>query len=251
METVTHWYEVYSPIIGDPQLPQSRMFDRNMWYTGISSNPVLSLKAHNVDLKNKLGFICNVVSVKNAAEIKQAVMSLSYFEHCSEDKSDHICEEQAHTYLYSFLVKEDSVFEIDASGFAPLKYMPQSPAEFFIYQSDGSRKKKSVQSEERDSYPEVVEKILGRCRKGGVEKLIVRSPRYHKLLLCKFEDGGCGFDVYFDPKGAAGGFVQRLELAENVEDPWGLLSEIVMCALTNDDIYRKVRWRSVRMEIEL
>ena len=209
----------------------------------------MSLKAHNVDLKNKLGFICNVVSVKNAAEIKQAIMSLSYFEHCSEDTSDYICEEQPHTYLYSFLVKEDSVFKIDTSGFAPLKYMPQSPAEFYLYPANDTRKKKSVGSEDRDSYPEVVENILKRCKKGGIEKLIVRTPRYHKLLMCRFEDGG--FEVYFDPKSAAGGFVQCLELRDDAVDTWGILYEIILCALKNDDYYRKVRWRSVRMDIEI
>ena len=249
LEAVTHWYEFYSPIIGDPLLPQSHLFEKKLWFTGISSNPVMSLKAHNVDVKNKLDFICNVVSVKNAAEIKQAVLSLSYFEHCSEDESDYIFEDQPHTYMYSFLVKDESVFRIDTSGFTPLKYMPQSPAEFYIYFKDGAKKKKSVSSEDRDTYPEVIENILNRCKKGTIEKIIIRSPRYHRLLLCKFEDGA--FDVYFDPKNISGGFVQRLELRSNTEDPWGVLVEIIMCFLKNDDNYKKVKWRSSRLDIEI
>lgn len=251
LESVTHWYEFYSPIIGDPLLPQSHLFEKNLWFTGISSNPVMSLKAHNVDVKNKLAFICNVVSVKNAAEIKQAVLSLSYFEHCFEDTSDYIFEGQAHTYMYSFLVKEDSVFGIDTSGFTPLKYMPQSPAEFYIYPigDKKKKKKKTVDSEERDSYPEVVANILNRCKKGNIEKLIIRSPRYHRIMLCKFENGA--FDVYFDPKNTTGGFVQRLELRGGTEDPWVVLAEIILCFLKNDDNYKKVKWRSCRLDIEI
>lgn len=249
LESVTHWYEYYSPIIGDPLLPQSHMFENRLWYTGISSNPVMSLKAHNVDIKNKLEFICNVVSVKNAAEIKQAVLSLNYFEHCSEDTSDFIFEDQPHTYMYSFVVKENSVFKIDTSGFTPLKYMPQSPAEFYIYFNDGAKKKKIIGSEERDSYPEAVDIILKRCQKGNIEKIIVKSPRYHRLLLCKFENGS--FDVFFDPKNTSGGFVQRLELRADTEDPWGVLADIILCFLKNDDNYKKVKWRSDRLNIEI
>lgn len=249
LESVTHWYEYYSPIIGNPTLAQSHMFEKNLWFTGISSNPVMSLKAHNVDLKNRLEFICSVVSVKNADEIKQAVLSLSYFEHCCEDQSDYIYEDQPHTYMYSFLVKEDSVFKIDTSGFTPLKYMPQSPAEFYIYPTGGTRKRKLVASEDRDSYPQVIGDLLRRCKKGGIDKLIIRSPRYHRIMLCSFEDGK--FDVYFDPKNVAGGFVQRLALPETAEDPWGTLVDIILCFLKNDDNYKKVKWKSFRLEIEI
>lgn len=249
LESVTHWYENYSPVIGDPHLPQSHMFEKNLWFTGISSNPVMSLKAHNVDLKKKFDFICSVVSVKNAAEIKQAVLSLNFFEHCSEDSSDYIYEDQPHTYMYSFLVKEDSIFKISTDGFTPLKYMPQSPAEFYVYPTSGTRKKKLVGSEDRDSYPQVVSDLLNRCRRGGIDKLIIRSPRYHRVMMCSFENGK--FDVFYDPKTVAGGFVQRLELRENTEDPWGTLVDIILCFLKNDDNYKKVKWRSQRMDIEI
>lgn len=249
LESVTHWYEYYSPIIGDPNLPQSHMFEKNLWFTGISSNPVMSLRAHNVDLKNKMEFICSVVSVKNAAEIKQAVLSLSYFEHCSENMSDYIYEDQPHTYMYSFLVKGDSVFKIDTADFTPLKYMPQSPAEFYIYPFGGTRKKKFVSSENRDSYPQVVSQLLNRCKKGDIDKIIIRSPRYHRVMQCSFENGN--FDVYFDPKNISGGFVQRLELRGGTEDLWGTLIDIILCFLKNDDNYRKVKWRSFRLEIEI
>lgn len=249
LESVTHWYEYYSPIIGDPRFPQSHMFDGNLWFTGISSNPVMSLKAHNVDIKNKLGFICSVVSVKNAAEIKQAVLSLSYFEHCSEDLSDYIYEDQPHTYMYSFLVKEDSVFKISTEGFTPLKYMPARPAEFYIYPTGGARKKKLVGSEERDTYPDVVSHLLNRCKRGGVDKLIIRSPRYHKVMLCTFHVDS--FDVYFDPKTASGGVVQRLELRGNEIDPWETLSEIILHFLKEDDNLKKVKWRSDRLDIKI
>lgn len=249
LESVTHWYEYYSPVIGDPSLPQSHMFDKNLWFTGISSNPVMSLKAHNVDLKNKLEFICTVVSVKNAAEIKLAVMSLSYFDHCSENSSDYIYTGQQHTYMYSFLVKEDSVFKISTEGFTPLKYMPASPAEFYIYPSNGTRKKKIVSSENRDNYPQVIADLLRRCRKGGIDKIILRSPRYHRVMLVSFDNGQ--FDVYYDPKTAVGGFVQRLALREGTEDPWGTLEDIILCFLKNDDNYKKVKWKSYHLEIEI
>lgn len=249
LESVTHWYENYSPVIGDPRLAQSHMFDGNLWFTGLSSNPVMSLKAHNVDLKKNLEFICTVVSVKNAAEIKQAVLSLSYFDHCSEDSSDFVYDGQLHTYMYSFLVKGDSVFKISTEGFTPLKYMPASPAEFYIYPTGGTRKKKSVSSEERDTCPEVVQKLIKRSRRGDVDKIIIRSPRYHKLLLCVFHDDT--FDVYFDPGTSKGGFVQRLELRGTEPDPWQTLSEIILYFLKEDDSLKKVKWRADRMEIRI
>ncbi len=99
----------------------------------------------------------------------------------------------------------------------------------------------------RDTYPEVVSKLIKRSRKGGVDKIIIRSPRYHKVLMCTFHDDT--FDVYFDPRTSKGGFVQRLELRGTEPDPWETLSEIMLYFLKEDDNLKKVKWKGDRLDI--
>ena len=131
------------------------IFRDNLWYTGISSNPLLSLPAHGVDLNRNDKFACWVISVKFARELKAEALTLDQFQHISDDASDYIAEEQSYTYLYNFLVEEGNIFSIDVTDFTPLKYIPGRPAQVFAWHPDGSRTSQTIETKDWDSYPEI------------------------------------------------------------------------------------------------
>ncbi len=91
----------------------------NLWYTGISSNPLLSLAAHGVDPGQSNQFVCWVIPVKYARELKAEALALEQFQHVTDGASDYIAEEQPYTYLYNFQVAEATVLSIDTAGFTP------------------------------------------------------------------------------------------------------------------------------------
>lgn len=70
------------------------VFQDHVWYTGISSNPLLSLAAHSVDINQSSKFVCWVIPVKFARELKAEVLTLPQFRHITDDASDYLTEEQ-------------------------------------------------------------------------------------------------------------------------------------------------------------
>lgn len=48
----------------------------SLWYTGISSDPVSSLAAHGVNISQTDRFVCWVIPVKFARELKAQALSL-------------------------------------------------------------------------------------------------------------------------------------------------------------------------------
>lgn len=69
------------------------LFQDNLWYTGISSNPILSLAAHGVDTAQFDRFACWVIPVKFARELKAAALALEQFQHAFDDASDYVAGE--------------------------------------------------------------------------------------------------------------------------------------------------------------
>ncbi len=134
----------------------------SLWYTGISSDPVSSLAAHGVDVSQTDRFVCWVIPVKFARELKAQALSLGQFRHAADDASDYIAPELPYTYLYNFLVEKGSVLSICSDGFSPMKYLPGRPAQVFVWRGDGSRVSWDIPTKDRDSYPEVLGDLLER-----------------------------------------------------------------------------------------
>ena len=135
----------------------------SLWYTGISSDPVSSLAAHGVDVSQTDRFVCWVIPVKFARELKAQALSLGQFRHAADDASDYIAPELPYTYLYNFLVEKGSVLSICPDGFSPMKYLPGRPAQVFVWRGDGSRVSWDIPTKDRDSYPEVLGDQIGRA----------------------------------------------------------------------------------------
>jgi len=222
------------------------MFHDNLWFTGVSSNPLLSLAAHGVDLADPYSYFCWVIPVQYAAELKAAALELDFFRHISEDASDYIAPEQPYTYLYNYRAEKGAKPLIDTAGFTPLKYLPGRPAQIFQWDREGNRRSRRIETQERDSYPEVVAGLLEKAKAGEIVRLLLRSPE-GKIMQCDFRDGGC--DLFFDARTSQSGYVYRYLPEEGLEGDWERLSDILLYLLRNNGKLKKTKWKYIKKEL--
>lgn len=222
------------------------VFQNHEWYTGISSNPLLSLAAHGVDMNQSSKFACWVIPVKFARELKAEALTLPQFRHITDDASDYLTEEQPYTYLYNFLVEKGSVLSIDPEGFTPLKYIPDRPAQFFAWCTDESCTSQNIETKDRDSYPEVLHGFLEKAQAGEITRLLLRCQGC-TLMQCDF--GKDGYDLYFDAGTSQSGYVYRYLPEESREGDWELLFEILLYFLQFYKKQRGTKWKYIRKEL--
>lgn len=215
----------------------------SLWYTGISSDPVSSLAAHGVDVSQTDRFVCWVIPVKFARELKAQALSLDQFQHADDDASDYIAPELPYTYLYNFLVEKGSVLSICPDGFSPMKYLPGRPAQVFVWRGDGSRVSWDIPTKDRDSYPEVLGDLLEKARAGEVVRLLLRCQGA-TIVQCDFREGG--WDLYFDARTSQSGYVYRYLPEEGQEGDWEALHDILLDFLRSYKKKRGTKWRYLR-----
>lgn len=220
------------------------VFWNNLWFTGVSSNPLLSLPAHRVDPKQSGKFFCMVIPVKYAKELKDEVLAMEQFQHCSDDASDYIAEEQPYTFLYSFLVEEDSVLSIAPSGFTPLKYIPGTPAQVFVWYTNGSRKSWRIETKDRDSYPEVLERLVQQARDGEIARLLLKCSD-NTIMQCDVRESG-GYDLLYDARTSQSGYVYRYLPEEGREEDWETLYDLLLYFLQFYKKRRGTKWKYVK-----
>lgn len=224
------------------------LFRDNLWYTGISSNPLLSLSAHGIDLNQNNKFVCWVIPVKFARELKAEALTLDQFQHVTNDASDYIAEEQPYTYLYNFLVEKESIFSIDPTGFTPLKYIPYRPAQVFAWHPDGSRTSRNIETKDWDSYPEILRDLLEKAQAGEITRLLLRCQA-GKIMQCDFRADGC--DLYFDACTSQSGYVYWYRPGEGQERDWQLLYDILLYFLRFYKKQKGTKWKYVQKELTL
>lgn len=215
----------------------------NLYFTGISSNPLMSLAAHGVDLGKSNTFVCSVIPVKYARELKAEVLAMKHFAHDFDDASDYIAEEQPYTYLYSFLVEKGSVRSIDTSGFSPLKYIPSRPAQIFVWHTDGSRDSRTIETKDRDSYPEILKDLLETARTGKIARILLKCQE-STVMQCDFREGGYG--ILFDAQTSQSGYVYRYLPEKGRETDWNLLYDILLHFLRFYKKQRGTKWKYVQ-----
>lgn len=215
----------------------------NLRYTGVSSNPILSLAAHGVDTAQFDRFVCWVIPVKFARELKAAALALDQFQQVSDDASDYIAEEQPYTYFYSFLTEKGSVLSIDTAGFTPLKYIPGRPAQVFAWMPDGSRTSQNIETKDRDGYPEILTDLLAKAEAGEITRLLLRCQQA-TIMQCDFEDGR--FDLYFDARTSQSGYVYRYLPEEGKAGDWQALYDILLYFLRFYKKPRGTKWKYLR-----
>lgn len=217
-----------------------------LWYTGISSAPLSSLAAHRVDTSQSDRFVGWVIPTKFSHELKAEVLSLGLFQHATNDSNDYIAEELPYTYLYNFLVEKGHVLSIDSTGFSPMRYFPQRPAQVFVWRADGSRTSWDIETKDRDSYPEVIADLLGKARTGDAVRLLLRCQGA-TIMQCDFREGD--WDLYFDARTSQSGYVHRYLPEEGREGDWEELHSILLDFLRCYKKKKGTKWKYVRKEL--
>ncbi len=215
----------------------------NLWYTGISSNPILSLAAHGVDTAQFDRFVCWVIPVKFSRELKAAALALEQFQHAFDDASDYVAGELPYTYLYNFLVEKGSALSIDPAGFTPLRYIPGRPAQVFAWGPDGSRTAQNIETKDRDDYPEILAGLLEKARAGEVTRLLLRCQQA-TIMQCDFKEGH--FDLYFDARTSQSGYVYRYLPEEDKTEDWQALYDILLYFMRFYKKPRGTKWKYLR-----
>ena len=184
------WHcEGYSPrrlsdqlLKNSPLMRGLLLFHDNLWFTGVSSNPLLSLAAHGVDLAEHKTYLCWVIPTQYAAELKAEALALDFFRHAWEDASDYIAPEQPYTYLYHYLVEKGRTPLIDTTGFTPLKYIPGRPVQIFWWDQGGNRSSMRIETQDRDRYPEVLDRLQKYQVTGTVERVTRSAPQVYPAI---------------------------------------------------------------------
>ena len=190
------------------------LFHDNLWFTGVSSNPLLSLAAHGVDLAEHKTYLCWVIPTQYAAELKAEALALDFFRHAWEDASDYIAPEQPYTYLYHYLVEKGRTPLIDTAGFTPLKYIPGRPVQIFWWDP--------------------------------TTRLLLRGTE-GKILQCDFREGG--YDLFFDARTSQSGYVYRYLPEEGQEGDWERLYGLLLYFLEKNGKQKGTKWRYVKKEL--
>lgn len=236
----------YNRLKYDPTWKTLPVLQDNLWFTGISSNPLLSLAAHGVDLSAHNTYACWVIPVKFARELKAEALTLEQFQHVSDDASDYISEELPYTYLYNFLAEKGTVSHIDTAGFTPLKYIPGRPAQVFAWSLDGPRTSRNIETKDRDSYPEILSDLLGKAREGTLARLLLRCQEA-TIMQVDFREGG--YDLYYDARTSQSGYVYRYLPEEGAEGDPDRLYEILLYFLRFYKKQRGTKWKYIRKEL--
>ncbi len=248
------WHcEGYSPrrlsdqlLKNSPLMRGLLLFHDNLWFTGVSSNPLLSLAAHGVDLAEHKTYLCWVIPTQYAAELKAEALALDFFRHAWEDASDYIAPEQPYTYLYHYLVEKGRTPLIDTTGFTPLKYIPGRPVQIFWWDQGGNRSSMRIETQDRDSYPEVLERLLAEAKAGRTTRLLLRGTE-GKILQCDFREGG--YDLFFDARTSQSGYVYRYLPGEGQEGDWERLYGLLLYFLEKNGKQKGSKWRYVKKEL--
>lgn len=251
--TVASRYESYSPKKFSPELVKNSpgirrllLFHDNLWFTGVSSNPLLSLAAHGIDLSENQRYFCFVIPAQYAPELKAEVLTLDFFRHITEDASDYIAPEQPYTYLYNYLVEKGTTPRIDTAGFTPLKYIPERPAQIFRWDREGRRHAMRIETRDRDSYPEVLTRLLEEAKAGQTALLLLRCAKA-TIMQCDFREDG--YDLFFDARTSQSGYVYRYLPEEGRAGDWERLYDILLCFLEKGIKLKKTKWNYVKKEL--
>lgn len=143
-------------------------------------------------------------------------------------------------------LQKSSALSIDPTGFTPLKYIPDRPAQFFAWRTDGSCISQNIETKDRDSYLEVLHGFLEKAQTGEITRLLLRC-QWGTLMQCDF--GKDGYDLYFDACTSQSGYVYQYLPQESCEGDWELLCEILLYFLWFYKKQRGTKWKYVRKEL--
>lgn len=199
-------YDFNTPDMILNQIRRFAYFKSGTWYVGITANPVMSLKAHGIDIyKGGFGFDCWDIPFKDAETCKEAILGMEGYKLVTDRESDYVDDTYPNMYVYLYSVRWMTRQRIDPSGFTPLKKMPSPP--IVVKYIDRNEKETLVRfddSFDRAACERLLEDIRIRYMEGQLHGLVVRhrSMQYMELQFGE----GCAVISYDSNTSQAGAF---------------------------------------------
>lgn len=180
-------------------------FRSGTWYVGITANPVMSLKAHGLDIY-KGGFDCWDIPFQYAAACKEALLAMDGYTMVTDNESDYVDSTYPNMYIYLYTVKWNTRQHIDPTGFAPLKSMPAPP--ITVKYIDAQEKETLVRFD--DSFDDAAcEKLLGEIREKYMKKeLYGLVVRHRDSSWMELQFGADGVIISYDSNTSQAGAFQ-------------------------------------------
>lgn len=179
-------------------------FKSGTWYVGITANPVMSLKAHGIDIY-KGGFDCWDIPFKDAKVCKEAILGMEGYKMINDCESDYADDIYPNMYVYLYSVRWMTRQHIDTAAFTPLKKMPSPP--IVVKYIDTNEKETLVRFDDSFDHAAcetLLEDIKAKYIEGQLHGLVVRhrSTQYMELQFGE----GCAIISYDSNTSQTGAF---------------------------------------------
>ncbi len=103
-----------------------------------------------------------------------------------------------------------------------------------------------IETQDRDRYPEVLDRLLAEAKAGPTTRLLLRGTE-GKILQCDFREGG--YDLFFDARTSQSGYVYRYLPEEGQEGDWERLYGLLLYFLEKNGKQKGSKWRYVKKEL--
>lgn len=169
---------------------KTELIHENLYYVGITANPVQSLSAHGINLLEENTFFCMDIPKASAKICKQMLMALDGYEATTNKDNDYYNTPYQQLYVYIYKVSDKTNENINISSFTPLEKLPEKPIVVKLHFTNGTNSIKYLDHIDQNKCDELTSKILDLITS---DKLMEFCIVHHELnrLYAEFGEKCC------------------------------------------------------------
>lgn len=206
-------------------------FKEGAYYVGITANPMLSFKAHGIDIYDRYAFESWEVPFEKAKSCKDEILAMDIHEWIFDSDSDYIDETCKNLFIYLYNIRSDTIQHISTSAFTPLKKRIPNPIVLKYINNDGTQSVKRFGEEFSDNDCDLV---LSEIKAQILEKKLYGLVVKHRSLnFIEFQFGDDCAVINFEPntlqEGAGYGYRNGSKSRKKVTFYDGEYPEYMVC----------------------